>query len=276
MIGAVRIATWNVNSMKARMPRLLPWLDDRRPDVLVVQETKATEEQWPAAELADHGYASAHLGTGRWNGVAILSQVGLTDVTRNLPDQPEFEGVLEPRAIGATCGGLRLWSVYVPNGRTVGSPHFAYKLEFLTALKRMAAAERERLGAAAPYALLGDWNVAPADSDVWDIAAFAGHTHVTPEERAALTGVEHASGTDDALTDLFPRASADPDDDRPPYTFWEMRMLGYQKGRGMRIDLALVDGAVAAGVTDVWVDRDARKGQGPSDHAPLVVDVDLG
>jgi exodeoxyribonuclease III len=272
----VRIATWNLNSVKARLPRLLEWLGERRPDVLLMQETKATQESWPAAELAALGYASEHLGDGRWNGVAIASQVGLDDVTRGLTDQPTFEGVVEPRAIGATCGGVRVWSLYVPNGRTVGSPHFAYKLEFLTAVAHQAATERRSLGAAAPYALLGDWNVAPHDDDVWDIAAFDGHTHVTPQERAALTRVRHASGADDDLVDLVPRASADPDDDRPPYTFWEMRMLGFQKGRGMRIDLALADATFAAGVTDVWVDRDARKGQGPSDHAPLVVDVDLG
>lgn len=270
----MRIATWNLNSVKARLPRLQQWLADRRPDVLLCQETKATDATWPADALAELGYESAHHGDGRWNGVAIVSQVGLADVTRGLTDQPEFDGVTETRAIGATCGGVRLWSLYVPNGRTVGSPHYGYKLEFLTAVAHQARAERA--AGARPYALLGDWNVAPHDDDVWDIEAFAGATHVTPQERAALTRVRHASGEDDALLDLRPRASADPDDVRPPYTFWEMRMLGFQKGRGMRIDLALVDDALAAGVTDVWVDRDARKGQGPSDHAPLVVDVDLG
>ena len=271
----MRIVTWNVNSMKARLPRFTTWVAERRPDVVLFQETKATDEQWPAAELADLGYESAHLGDGRWNGVAIASQVGLDAVTKGLTDQPRFEGVAEPRAIGATCGGVRLWSLYVPNGRTVGSPHFGYKLEFLTAVAHQAATEREALGADVPYALLGDWNVAPHDADVWDIGAFDGATHVTPQERAALTRVRHAVA-DDELVDLPPRASADPDDERPPYTFWEMRMLGFQKGRGMRIDLVLANAAFTAGVGDVWVDRDARKGQGPSDHAPLVVDVDPG
>ena len=268
----MRIATWNLNSVKARLPRLVSWLEDRGPDVLAVQETKATDESWPADELSALGYESAHLGTGRWNGVAILSRVGLADVTRGLTDQPVFEGVAEPRAIGATCGGVRLWSLYVPNGRSVGHEHFGYKLDFLAALEAQAAAERGALGATAPYLLLGDFNVAPTDADVWDIAAFDGLTHVTPEERAAVVAVQQAGGADTALVDLMPRATADPGETRAPYTFWEMRMLGFQKGRGMRIDLALASPALAGATA--WVDRDARKGTGPSDHAPLVIDTD--
>ena len=265
----MRVVSWNLNSVKARLPRLLSWLELRAPDVLLVQETKATDETWPADQLAAAGYESAHLGTGRWNGVAVLSRVGLEDVTRNLPGQPEFEGTVEPRAIGATCDGVRLWSLYVPNGRSVDSEHFAYKLAFLDTVRTVAEHERRTLGAATPFGLLGDFNVAPRDQDVWDIAAFDGHTHVTPAERDAVARLE----SDVHLRDLLPRASAEPDDDRPPYTFWEMRMLGFQKGRGMRIDLALADAALRDRVADVWVDRDARKGQLPSDHAPLVLDL---
>jgi len=270
----MRIATWNVNSVKARLPRLRSWLAEREPDVLLVQETKATDESWPATELAELGYESVHHGTGRWNGVAILSRVGLADVTRGLTAEPGFGGSTEARAIGATCAGVRLWSIYVPNGRTVGSDHFGYKLSFLRALREQCAAERAELGLAAPYGLLGDFNVAPTDADVWDITAFDGFTHVTPEERSAVVEIQRAAGADEALIDLMPRASADPRDERRPYTFWEMRMLGFQKGRGMRIDLALVSKSLADRTQAVWVDRDARKGEGPSDHAPLVLDLD--
>jgi exodeoxyribonuclease III len=268
----VRIASWNVNSVKARLPRLLTWLDQRQPDVLLMQETKATDESWPAAELLAAGYETAHLGTGRWNGVAVASRVGLADVTYGLDEQPSFEGVLEPRAIGATCGPVRLWSLYVPNGRELGHAHYAYKLDFLAAVRAQSLAELGRFGAGRQFALLGDYNVAPADSDVWDIAAFDGRTHVSEPERAAVAAIMLAR-SGDPLTDLRPRASAAANDIRPPYTFWEMRMLGFQKGRGMRIDLALTNAAVTAAVSDVWVDRDARKGDGPSDHAPLMLDL---
>jgi len=269
----VRIATWNVNSVKARLPRLLSWLADRQPDVLLVQETKVPEQGWPAGPLAELGYDSVHLGSGRWNGVGILSRVGLADVTYGLPGQPDFDDAAEDRAVGATCGGIRLWSLYVPNGRQVGHLHFDYKLRFLDAVRAQAAAERAALGADAPYGLLGDFNVAPLDADVWDIAAFDGATHVSAPERAALTAIREAD-PDAPLLDLMPRASADPADRRHPYTFWEMRMLGFQKGRGMRIDLALVNEPLARSVRSAWVDRDARRGEGPSDHAPLVLDLE--
>jgi exodeoxyribonuclease-3 len=265
----MRIATWNLNSVKARLPRLLSWLSERQPDVLLLQETKATEESWPVAALADLGYESAHLGNGRWNGVAVLSRIGLADITRGLTGQPDFDGSPEARAIGATCGGMRLWSLYVPNGRSVGHEHYEYKLAFLRALRDQTATETAELGASAPFGLLGDFNVAPQDVDVWDITAFDGLTHVTPAERAAVADVQGAGG----LIDLAPRASADPQDSRPAFTFWEMRMLGFQKGRGMRIDLALANEPLAGRVSATWVDRDARKGEGPSDHAPLVIDL---
>jgi exodeoxyribonuclease-3 len=268
----MRIATWNLNSVKARLPRLLSWLELRQPDVLLVQETKVAELSWPGAEFEALGYQSAHLGSGRWNGVGILSRVGLDDVTRGLAAQPLFDGAVEDRAIGATCAGIRLWSLYVPNGRTVGHQHFDYKLRFLDAVRAQCAAERAALGAGAPYGLLGDFNVAPYDQDVWDIVAFDGSTHVSAPERAAVTAIQQAD-PGAPLLDLMPRASIDPADTRPPYTFWEMRMLGFQKGRGMRIDLALVNDALAQRVESTWVDRDARRGEGPSDHAPLVLDL---
>lgn len=267
----MRIATWNVNSVTARLPRLLAWLSDRAPDVLLLQETKCTDEAWPAAALAELGYQSVHLGTGRWNGVAVLSRVGLEVVTLGLPGQPTFEGVVEPRAIGASCAGVRLWSLYVPNGRKAGSAHYAYKLAFLDAVRAHAAQEAEAL-AGAPLGLLGDFNVAPTDADVWDPALLAGGTHVSDAERAALEELRTGVGRD-GLVDLLPRASHAAADVRHPWTFWEMRMLGFQKGRGMRLDLALVNPALAARVDDVWVDRDARRGQSPSDHAPLVLDL---
>jgi exodeoxyribonuclease-3 len=248
----MRIATWNLNSVKARLPRLLSWLELRQPDVLLVQETKATEQSWPTAELQALGYESAHLGNGRWNGVGILSRVGLADVTRGLTEQPSFEGVLEDRAVGATCAGLRLWSLYVPNGREVGHQHFEYKLRFLQAVGTQSASERAALGTDAPFGLLGDFNVAPHDQDVWDIAAFDGCTHVSAPERAAVKAIQQASGPQAPLAELMPRASVDPEDTRHPYTFWEMRMLGFQKGRGMRIDLALVSDSLAQRVESVW------------------------
>ena len=141
----MRIATWNVNSVTARLPRLLAWLSDRAPDVLLLQETKCADEGWPAGTFAELGYESVHLGTGRWNGVAVLSRVGLDLVTLGLPGQPRFEGVEEPRAIGASCAGVRLWSLYVPNGRKAGSAHYNYKLAFLDAVRTHAAQEAEAL-----------------------------------------------------------------------------------------------------------------------------------
>ena len=271
----MRIATWNVNSVKARMPRLLTWLQERQPDVVLMQETKSTEAAWPAAEFAALGYESAHYGDGRWNGVAALSRVGLDDVTRGLPGQPTFDGALESRALGVTAAGFRLWSLYVPNGRALDHPHYAYKLEFLAAVQRQAAAElRELPGDAAPFALLGDFNVAPTDQDVWDVAEFVGRTHVSVPERQALEQLaQGARSAETSLAELMPRASADVDDQRHPYTFWEHRMLGFPKGRGMRIDLVLANAAFRGRTGDVWVDRDARRGQGASDHAPVVVDL---
>jgi exodeoxyribonuclease-3 len=264
-LGDVRIATWNVNSVTARLPRLVDWLGIVEPDVLCLQETKVSAEDFPRDEVGDLGYEVAAHGTGRWNGVALLSRVGLTDVRRGLVDEPGFQpedamfDVHEPRAIGATCDGTRIWSVYVPNGREVGHPHYEYKLRWLSALQATAAAE---LPDHPRFGVLGDFNIAPTDADVWDPAAFATSTHVTPPERAALAALR-----DLGLRDVVPRAMKYD----TPYTYWDYRAGMFHKNMGMRIDLAYLSEALADAVSDAYVDRDARKGTAPSDHAPVVV-----
>jgi exodeoxyribonuclease-3 len=258
----MRIATWNVNSVTARLPRLLPWLAQTQPDVVCLQETKVAGAGFPSADLAAAGYEVAAHGDGRWNGVAIVSRVGLTGVRRGFGGEPGFPGP-EPRSITAECGGLRIWSVYVPNGRTLDSPHYAYKLGWLAALRESVAAD---LAGPAPLAVCGDFNIAPADSDVWDPAAFAGSTHVSQPERESLADLLRLG-----LTDVYPRALKGP----APFTYWDYRAGAFHKGMGMRIDLVLASGPAAAAVTDAYVDREARKGTAPSDHAPVVVDLDL-
>lgn len=261
----MRIATWNVNSVGARIDRVVEWLESAQPDVVALQELKCTTEAFPAAPIEALGYEVAALGTGRWNGVALLSRVGLTDVTLGLTGQPQYEDADEPRAIGGTCGGVRVWGVYVPNGREPGHDHYAYKLEWLRSLAATAATE---LSAApeTPFAIIGDFNVAPRDEDVWDISLFADSTHVTPAERAALTDLENLG-----LTDVMPRALKG-----EPYTFWDYRNGAFHRGWGMRIDLIYANAPFTGAVRDCYVDRDARKGKGASDHAPVVADLDLG
>ena len=258
----MRVATWNVNSVKQRVPRLLPWLDQRQPDVVCLQELKLTDEAFAGllgGELACRGYAFAVHGQARWNGVALLSKVGLDDVVTGLPDEPGFPGP-EARAVSASCGGIRVHSVYVPNGREPDSPHYAYKLAWLGALRDAVAA-----GPAAAI-VCGDMNIAPADADVYDPAAFVGHTHVTPPERAALAGLE-TLGLRDVVRDRWP--------DSRVFTYWDYRAGMFHKNQGMRIDLVYATPPVVNGVKDAYVDRDARKGKGPSDHAPVVVDTEL-
>ena len=262
----MRLATWNVNSVTARLPRLLPWLEEAQPDVLCLQETKTAS--FPVDEVGELGYEVAHNGDGRWNGVAILSRVGLDSVELLFPGQPGYAGeedalfstpVVEARAVGASCGGLRVWSLYVPNGRMLGHPHYDYKLAWLTALREALAPEV----AAGPFAVMGDFNIAPTDADVWDAAAFRGSTHVTAPERKALADLQSLG-----LRDVVPRALKG-----EPFTYWDYRAGMFHKGMGMRIDLVYVNEPVT--VSDAWVDREARKGTGPSDHAPVVVDVEL-
>ena len=187
----MRIATWNVNSVLARLPRLTGWLEEAAPDVVCLQETKVGADAFPAGDVTKLGYEIAAHGEGRWNGVAILSKAGLASVERGLPGDPGFPGpdTLEARTISATCGPVRVRSVYVPNGRTPEDPHYQYKLRWLAALRDAVAADA---AGPTPFALMGDFNVAPADDDVWDIAAFQGSTHVTPAERAALAELRAA------------------------------------------------------------------------------------
>lgn len=262
ILGRMRIATWNVNSIAARLPRLLGWLGSAEPDVVCLQELKTTTEAFPYDDVSALGYEVAAYGLGRWNGVAILSRAGLEDVRRGLVDEPAYEGAVEPRAIGTTCGGLRIWSVYVPNGREPEHPHYAYKLRWLEALRATVIAESSP---DRPLAVLGDFNIAPTDDDVWDISVFDGSTHVTDNERKALAMLRDAG-----LSDVVPRALKY---DRP-YTYWDYRQLAFPKNNGMRIDLVYADANFADAVTDAYVDREARKGKGPSDHAPVVVDLD--
>jgi exodeoxyribonuclease-3 len=257
----VRLATWNVNSLPARMPRVVEWLERVQPDVLCLQETKIADAGFPDAELNALGYETAAHGEGGYNGVAILSRVGLEDVLRGFDGQPGFPDP-EPRAISATCEGIRIWSVYVPNGRTLESPHLEYKLAWLDGLRATAAAE---LADGRPLALCGDFNVAPTDADVWDPAAFIGSTHVSEPERAAIRALVELG-----LTDLQPRALKG-----EPFTYWDYRAGMFHKGCGMRIDLLLLSAQLAGGVQDVYIDRDARKGTKPSDHAPVLAELTL-
>jgi exodeoxyribonuclease-3 len=264
-MSSMRIATWNVNSVLARLPRLVEWLEQAAPDVVCLQETKVAQGAFPADEITALGYEVAQNGEGRWNGVAILSKDGLADVAPGLPGDPGWpdEKTLEARTIAATCGPVRLRSVYVPNGRTPDDPHYAYKLRWLAALREAVAADA---AGGVPFAVMGDFNVAPADDDVWDPAAFADSTHVTPAERAQLAGLRESG-----LTDVVPRIAKGPH----PYTYWDYRGGAFHKDMGMRIDLVYANAALAGAVTDAVVDREARKGKGPSDHAPVIVDLDL-
>jgi exodeoxyribonuclease-3 len=257
----MRIATWNVNSLKQRMPRFLPWLDERRPDVLCLQETKLADDAFGELcgdELSGRGYEVAAHGEATWNGVAILSKAGLDDVVRGLADAPGFPHP-EARAVAATCGGIRVTSVYVPNGRTPGSEHYDYKLAWLAALRDVVAAGPEET------IVCGDMNIAPTDDDVFDPDAYIGQTHVTAPEREAL-GELAKLGLRDVVRDRWPGERV--------FTYWDYRAGMFHQDLGMRIDLVLASEPVAERVKAAWVDRQARKGSGPSDHAPVMIDLD--
>ena len=251
----MRVATWNVNSLTARWARVEQWVAENAPDVLLVQETKQTDDKFPFAGFAALGYESAHHGQGQWNGVAVASRVGLEAVERGLP------GDAEARLIGATCAGVRVYSCYVPNGRALDDPHYAYKLDWLA---RLADLLRAR-DALAPTVVGGDFNVAPTDLDCYDPSAFAGATHVSEPERAALRALE-ATGLVDVTRALHPGDVI--------YSWWDYRGGAFHRGWGLRIDLLYADAALAARATRSFVDRDARKGERPSDHAPVVADFD--
>jgi exodeoxyribonuclease-3 len=257
----VRIATWNVNSVRQRLPRLLPWLDQRQPDVVCLQETKLADHAFTRLlgdELAGRGYAVALHGEAQWNGVAILSRAGLDDIEAGLAGAPGFPAP-EARAVSATCGGIRVHSVYVPNGREPGSDHYRYKLSWLAALQEVVAAGPEAA------VVCGDMNIAPSDADVFDPHAYAGQTHVTPPERAALARLQ-ALGLRDVVRDRWPGERI--------FTYWDYRAGMFHRDLGMRIDLVLATAAVAGRVRAAWVARHARKGAAPSDHAPVIVDLD--
>jgi exodeoxyribonuclease III len=260
-VGSVRLATWNVNSIKQRVPRLLPWLDQRQPDIVCLQETKLANEalsELLGEQFDSRGYELAAHGEVQWNGVAILSRVGLDDVVLGVEGAPGFPHP-EARAVSATCGGLRVHSVYVPNGRVPGSDHYQYKLDWLAAFALQLRDGPE------DAVVCGDMNIAPTDEDVFDPEAYIGQTHVTAPEREALAQLQ-SLGLRDVVRDRWPGKRV--------FTYWDYRAGMFHQDLGMRIDLVLATAPVAERVRAAWVDRQARKGSGPSDHAPVIVDLD--
>ncbi|ACZ32156.1 exodeoxyribonuclease III Xth [Xylanimonas cellulosilytica DSM 15894] len=314
----MRLATWNVNSIRARVDRAVAFLERWDVDVLAIQETKCRDDQFPHAAFEAAGYEVAHVGFSQWNGVAIVSRVGIDDVELAFPGQPGFskptppvaeptpvvepvettpppvvepvettlfdlgdvvstgsttgtgavpgdapDAVHEARALGATCGGVRVWSLYIPNGRAVGDPHYAYKLAWLEALRTQAAGWLTA-DPAAQVALVGDWNVIPLDTDVYDPTAFIGSTHVTPAERAAFAAFADA-GYREVSREHLPAERT--------YTYWDYKQLAFPKNNGMRIDFTWATPALADRVTAVTIDREERKGKGASDHVPVILDL---
>ncbi len=306
----MRIATWNVNSVRARVDRVVAFLERWDIDVLAVQETKCKDEQFPYAPFEEAGYEVAHVGFSQWNGVAVISRVGIEDVEAAFVGQPGFakpapapvapvpaptsdepadlfaltgaaapasdvtttadlapgdapDPVHEARAIGATCGGVRIWSLYIPNGREVHDPHYTYKLAWLEALREESARWLEK-DPQAQVALVGDWNVAPLDTDVWDIGVFQGSTHVTPAEREAFAAFGKA-GYREVSREFLPAEHT--------YTYWDYKALAFPRNKGMRIDFTWASPALADRVTAVTIDREERKGKGASDHVPVILDL---
>ncbi len=256
----MRIATWNVNSLNARLGRVEEWLSYAEPDVACLQETKMADGAFPSMAFSTLGYESAHHGNGRWNGVAILSRVGLAGVRAGFPGEIEDE-VAESRIISATCGGVRVSSVYVPNGRSVGSPHYQAKLEWLAQLRGHLD---QTCDPAAPVAVCGDFNVALDDRDVWDPDAFVGATHVSDAERQGMGRL-----LEWGLVDAFRQRHGE----EGLFSWWDYRAGDFHQHRGMRIDLILVSRSLAGQVSFALIDRFARKGKSPSDHAPVLVDL---
>ncbi|WP_182346591.1 exodeoxyribonuclease III [Tomitella gaofuii] len=263
----MRFATWNVNSARARIDRITAFLERQDIDVLAMQETKCKDAQFPAERFTELGYQVAHFGLSQWNGVAVVSRVGLEDVAPQFPGQPGFhkdpeqDQAVEARALGATCDGVRVWSLYVPNGRELDDPHYTYKLDWLAKLRDQAAGWLEQDGSA-QVMLAGDWNVAPTDDDVWDPAFFEGKTHTSQPERDAFDAFADAGYVE------VTRAHT-PDQ----YTYWDYTQLRFPKKEGMRIDFAVCSPALAARVTGASIDREERKGKGASDHAPVIVEL---
>ena len=296
----MRLATWNVNSVRTRTERVIRFLERQDIDVLAIQETKCRPEQFPYLPFEAAGYEVAVHGLDQWNGVAIASRVGLSDVVTSFPGQPTWvagqgkEPVVEARALGATVGGasgtgttgvagdartggdsgtardatatgvprpVRLWSLYVPNGRELTHPHYTYKLEWLARLRDAVGSWLEA-DPDLPLALVGDWNVAPRDEDVWDVSAFAGATHVSAPEREAFAAFESVGMSEVTRPHVT------------NYTFWDYQRLRFPRNEGMRIDFAYASPALAARVVGAAIDRDERKGKGASDHVPVIVELD--
>lgn len=254
----MRIATWNVNSLKARLTRVEEWLADVQPDVVCLQETKLADGAFPAMAFQALGYDSVHHGEGRWNGVAILSRVGLEDPVNGFgPEDPDPEA----RLLWATCGGIRIASAYVPNGRSLEDDHYQYKLRWLARLRDQLVASEDP---AQPVVVAGDYNIAPTDADVWDPKQFVDATHTSQPERDALAELESWG-----LIDTFRLLQPEP----RLYSWWDYRAGRFHKHEGMRIDLVMGTQSVADRVTFATIDRNARKGQQPSDHAPVIIDI---
>ncbi|MET7770746.1 exodeoxyribonuclease III [Nocardia sp. NPDC005366] len=268
----MRLATWNVNSIRSRIDRVAQFLDRQDIDVLAMQETKCRDDQFPFERFDELGYEVAHLGINQWNGVAIASRIGLEDVEYAFPDQPGFDKdageslisapVLESRALGATCGGVRVWSLYVPNGRALDDPHYTYKLEWLAALRANGAAWLAD-DPLARIALVGDWNIAPTDDDVWSVDFFQGKTHTSKPERDAFEAI-----ADTGFTDVMRPFAPGPG----VYTYWDYTQLRFPRKEGMRIDFVLASPELAGRAVDAVVDREERKGKGASDHAPVIAE----
>jgi exodeoxyribonuclease-3 len=269
-VGNMRVATWNVNSIRARVDRVVDWLKREDIDVLAMQEVKCRADQFPVMPFAEAGYAVESNGFSQWNGVAFASRLPMEDVVSGFPTMPGFGTLddagglpMEARAMGVTVEGLRLWSLYVPNGRELGHAHYDYKLDWLA---RLAQSTNEWLAQnpTTPLALMGDWNIAPFDKDVWDIHLFAGSTHVSPPERAAFAEFERI-GLTDVVRERVPEG----------FTYWDYKQLRFPRNEGMRIDFILGSHPFAELVTSASIHRNERKGTAPSDHVPVVVDVAL-
>jgi len=257
----MRIATHNVNSIRTRVGRVIDWMQRADIDVLAMQEIKCKPDQFPMKQFNDAGYQVVLNGLNQWNGVAFASRMPAEDVEIGFADMPGFgpELAQEARAIGATFNGVRLWSLYVPNGRTLEDPHYQYKLEWLD---RLAAVTSEWIEDPSPLALMGDFNIAPLDTDVWDIDDFIGATHVSEPERQAFEAFEQI-GLQDVVRPLIPEG----------YTYWDYQQLRFPKNEGMRIDFILGNETFAEAVTSAEIVRDERKGEQPSDHVPVVVNL---
>ncbi len=259
----MRIATWNVNSIRTRVGRVTDWLQKSNVDVLAMQEIKCKPEQFPIAAFEAIGYEVIMHGLNQWNGVAFAHRLPAADVEVGFSGMPGFgpELLPEARALGATFEDVRLWSLYVPNGRSLGDPHYDYKLEWLD---RLASVTAEWLEAdpGLALALMGDFNIAPLDSDVWDIHDFAGATHVSEPERQAFEAFEQI-GLADVVRPLVPEG----------YTYWDYQQLRFPRNEGMRIDFILGSEEFAERVESASIERDERKGEGPSDHVPVLVEI---